>query len=124
MELKGNGKKAPILTAADTYLEVHPFDDWCVYENEMVEKAKIDPRAKLLLRLRLSNAVDCPIDKQGRILVPEFLRAHAKLERDAMIVGVGPHIELWDKVRFDEDLLNTQAHHDEIELLVAKGLGD
>jgi MraZ protein len=124
VELQRSGKKAPILTAADNFLELHPYDDWCAYEREMVDAARIDPRVKRFVRLRLSNAVDCPIDKQGRILVPEFLRKQAKLEHEAMIVGVGPHIELWDKARFDEDLLNTQAHHEEIALVVAKSLGN
>ncbi|HEX9397507.1 MAG TPA: division/cell wall cluster transcriptional repressor MraZ [Burkholderiales bacterium] len=35
-------------------------------------------------------------DGSGRILLPPALRQHARLERDAMMVGQGRYFELWD----------------------------
>jgi MraZ protein len=64
--------------------------------------------------MMLSGATECPIDKQGRVLVPQYLRDHAGIEREVTIAGVGPRIEFWDKSRFDADLLKTQARLSEI----------
>ena len=35
-------------------------------------------------------------DSSGRILLAPALRQHAKLEREAMMVGQGHYFELWD----------------------------
>ena len=57
----------------------------------------------------ISGATSCPIDKQGRILVPPHLREHAGLKREVTVAGVGPKIELWDRERFDQNLMQTNA---------------
>ncbi|HME70933.1 MAG TPA: division/cell wall cluster transcriptional repressor MraZ, partial [Myxococcota bacterium] len=66
----------------------------------------------------VSGALECPIDSQGRILVPPYLREHAALDRDVTIAGVGKRIELWDKSRFDQDLAMTKARIGEISAAV------
>ena len=41
------------------------------------------------------------IDKLGRVLVPASLREHAGLTRDLLWAGMGKHVELWDKGRYE-----------------------
>ena len=36
------------------------------------------------------------MDKQGRILIPGNLRDYAGLTREAMLIGVNDHVEIWD----------------------------
>ena len=48
-------------------------------------------------RLYLSAAVECEIDKQGRILIPPGLREHAELDKDVLWAGMGRTAELWAK---------------------------
>ena len=47
-------------------------------------------------RMMFSNAADCEVDKQGRILIPNALRDYAHLERESVLVGVDNRIEIWD----------------------------
>jgi MraZ protein len=54
-----------------------------------------DPTARQLRRLIFSSAVQCEIDRAGRILLPQFLRDAIQLKDTAMIVGVGGHFEIW-----------------------------
>ena len=56
-----------------------------------------DRNARNFVRFFLSGATECEIDKQGRFLIPANLREVAKLEKDAVIVGVGTRLEIWDK---------------------------
>ncbi len=42
-----------------------------------------------------------------------------RCEREVTIAGVGPRIEIWDKARFDADLMKTQARFNEIASTVA-----
>ncbi len=82
----------------------------------------LDPEAQAFARLMISGATECPVDKQGRILVPPYLRKHASLEREVTVAGVGPKIELWDKGRFEASLTNTQARYPEMAQSVAAKL--
>lgn len=53
-------------------------------------------RQLIKLKRRLFPAArTCPVDRAGRILVPESLRQHAGIEREATFVAVGKYIELW-----------------------------
>ena len=120
VELQRRSDQAPILTNAADCLHLYPFEDWCEFETQIVNVSRTDPDVQAFARLMVSGAMECPIDKQGRILVPPYLREHAKLEREATIAGVGPRIELWNKARFDAVLTQTQARYDEISSAIAK----
>ena len=48
-------------------------------------------------RFLLGSAATCEVDKQGRILLPAVLREFAGIEKDAVLVGVGSRIEVWNK---------------------------
>ncbi len=63
-------------------------------------------------RFLLSNAAPCELDKQGRILVPPFLRKYAGLEKDVILAGVGNRIEIWDSRTWMENV--TYEDMDEI----------
>jgi MraZ protein len=69
--------------------------------------------------MMISGAEECPIDKQGRMLIPQHLRDHAGLDREVTIAGVGPRLEIWDKARFEANLKQTQARYPEIARQVA-----
>mgnify|MGYP001436622536 CR=1 FL=1 len=48
-------------------------------------------------RLLFGSVAEVRPDRQGRILVPTHLREHAGLEREAVLIGVDDHLELWSK---------------------------
>jgi MraZ protein len=120
LELQRRSDRAPILTNADQCLLLYPYEDWCELEARIVGLSAFDPDVQSYARMMISGASECPIDAQGRILVPPVLREHAKLARETMVAGVGPRIELWDKARFDADLMKTQARYHEISSALAK----
>jgi len=57
-------------------------------------------KLKLLRRHYVGGAIECEIDKLGRLLLPSELREWGALERGVLWVGVGKRIELWDPARF------------------------
>jgi MraZ protein len=122
-ELQRRSDHPPILTNAHQCLELHPYEDWQQFEERIVSLATIDPRAQALARMMVSGAVECPIDRQGRILVPQLLREYAGLEREVTVAGVGPKIELWNSARFEANLIQTQARYEEISIDLAAKLG-
>lgn len=55
-----------------------------------------DVRGQAVRRRLYAMAVSCEIDKQGRILLPAQLREYAGLVKDATLLGVDNHIEIWE----------------------------
>lgn len=53
-------------------------------------------------RILFAGAVEVSLDKQGRINIPAHLRQWASLEREAVVIGVGRRIEIWDKNSWQE----------------------
>jgi len=119
VELERRSERAPILTNAYECLHLYPYEDWCEVERRIVENSTENLDVQAYQRMMISGASECPIDKQGRMLVPQHLREHAGLDREVTIAGVGPRIEIWDKARFDEDLNKTQTRFNEIASTVA-----
>ena len=56
--------------------------------------------SRAFVRLVLGSAVELPLDAAGRIRIPPELRLPAGLEHDAAFVGLGEHLELWDRAAF------------------------
>lgn len=59
-----------------------------------------DPNSRELMRRLTSEAETCPLDKQGRVMLPSALRALAGLTRDVVVIGVAKRIEIWDRARY------------------------
>lgn len=106
VDLQTQDDRPPILTNLVDCPAVGVFshDRWLEIEQRLASMSQMQPEIQSVQRLLVSGAVECPIDAQGRILVPPHLREHAGLERDVTIAGVGRRIEIWDRARFDEEL--------------------
>ena len=89
----------PFLTVDQDCLKLFPYEDWCQYEQKILAQATVDPEVQDYARFVISNAAETPIDKQGRILVPQYLREQAALDKDVTLAGVGATIEIWDPGR-------------------------
>lgn len=111
--------KPPIITNASFCLDLYAHEDWVRFEEQIVSIASVDPEAQAYARMMISGATECPIDKQGRILVPPHLREYAGLKRDVTVAGVGPKIELWDTARFEANLHLIQSRFEGVAQSVA-----
>jgi MraZ protein len=73
--------------------------------NSLVEKLETLPlsntKAREFSRFFFSSAAQCKLDTHARILVPTDLRAHAGLEKDVTIVGVGNRVEVWSRDKWE-----------------------
>ncbi len=55
-----------------------------------------DPGAREFRRRVFSGAVDLIPDRQGRILLPTYLREFANIDSDVVITGMLDHLEIWN----------------------------
>lgn len=79
--------------------------------------------ARNVRRLLFSGASDAPLDKQGRILLPQNLREYAFLGEMVVIAGLNTHFEIWATDRWGQVLNGLDANGSAIaEQLAAIGL--
>jgi MraZ protein len=65
-------------------------------------------------RLFYAQAQRVEADGQGRIRLPNNLATAAGITREAVILGVRDHLEIWDKTRWEEFLNQCQPRYDEL----------
>ncbi|MCB1214903.1 MAG: division/cell wall cluster transcriptional repressor MraZ [Deltaproteobacteria bacterium] len=90
-----------ILTTFDACLWAYPTAEWQLIEEKIAALPQFSSQVKALQRVFVSGASECPIDKQGRILIPPTLRDYAGLKREIVFVGMTRRIEIWAKERWD-----------------------
>lgn len=88
----------------DTCLFAYALDEWKKFEEKIVNRPLNRSDDRYFVRRLLAGAVDCPLDKQGRIGLPPALRQYAGLNREAVLVGVSNRIEIWSPERWNEYL--------------------
>ena len=74
-------------------LMVFPRGEWEKFRERL---AALPMSAQWWKRIFLGNAMDCEIDGNGRVLISPELRAAAGLSKEAVLLGMGNHFELWD----------------------------
>ncbi|MBP3348118.1 MAG: division/cell wall cluster transcriptional repressor MraZ [Clostridia bacterium] len=61
-------------------------------------------------RTFFGNASMCQLDKTGRLILPQILIDHAKIEKDVVIIGVFDKLEVWAKEAYDEYLASASVN--------------
>ena len=90
------GKSLVLTVHPDGCVLMYPAAQWEPVRAKVAAFPSFDPKASWWKRLLLGFEEHVAPDGSGRILLPTALRLHAKLERDAMMVGQGHYFELWD----------------------------
>lgn len=87
----------------DGCLWIHPLEEWRVFRSRIRELSSIDRESRQFRRFFLSGAVECDLDKQGRILIPAPLRRYCGISKDIVLAGMDTRIELWSAERWAEE---------------------
>jgi len=86
-----------VLTAhPDGCVLIYPLTEWEPVRAKVESFPAFNPQASWWKRLLLGFEEHVSPDGSGRVLLPGALRAHAGLQREAMMVGQGRYFELWD----------------------------
>ena len=98
----------------DTCLFVFTEDEWKKQEGRFRTLSFTNREAREFNRLYFSGASEVTCDRQGRILVPQYLKDFAKIKSDVMIVGVSNRIEIWSRENWGEFYKNTKDSFEKI----------
>jgi MraZ protein len=80
----------------DRCLGVFPAEEWGILAEKLRALPMTNPNAREFARFMSSGAVDVELDRQGRLLVPSYLREYAGLtEGEVVVVGALDRLEIW-----------------------------
>ncbi|HYC12833.1 MAG TPA: division/cell wall cluster transcriptional repressor MraZ [Stellaceae bacterium] len=89
--------KTLVLTAhPDGCALIYPMSAWQPVRERVQSFPSFHTQASWWKRLLLGFEEHVAPDASGRVLLSAALRQHARLEREAMLVGQGRYFELWD----------------------------
>jgi len=77
-------------------------EEWRKQEQKFKSLSFTKKEARKFNRLFFSGASEIICDNQGRILIPQYLKDYAHIQKDVIIIGVSNRIEIWDKARWKE----------------------
>ena len=78
-------------------LMVFPRNEWEKFRDRI---SSLPMQAQWWKRIFLGNAMDADLDATGRVLISPELRSAAGISKDAVLLGMGGHFELWDAATY------------------------
>ncbi|MCK9430247.1 MAG: division/cell wall cluster transcriptional repressor MraZ [Candidatus Omnitrophica bacterium] len=98
----------------DKCLFMFSEEEWRSQENKFKTMSFTKQQSRTFNRLLFSGAVEVSPDKQGRILLPQYLKDFGDIKKDVVIVGVSNRIEIWAKDTWRDFYSNTRQSFEEI----------
>lgn len=86
----------------DNCLVVQTNEQWQRTRETLRTLNTSNPRQRKFARMVTSHAEQTPLDKQGRITIPQLHRSYARLTKDIAVVGAETRVEIWDSERWDD----------------------
>ncbi len=112
--------KIVITRGLDYSLFLYTVDEWKKLAEKLASLPISTANSRAFSRLMLAGAMDCSIDKHGRVIMPGYLKEFAKINKKIVFAGLYNRVEIWS-----EDLwkkYKTQTEKDSNK--IAEQLGD
>lgn len=108
------GNKFILTKGLDNCLFIFSLEEWAKFEEKLKNLPVASKEARAFVRYFFSGAVECEIDKQGRLIIPQNLREHAKIEKELVAIGVLSRVEIWSKREWESYSTNADLGYDGI----------
>ena len=79
----------------DRNLVIYPKSEFEELAGRVMAKPMTDKGVRAFRRRVFSGAVDLEADRQGRILLPPYLREFAEIDGEVVVVGNYNYVEVW-----------------------------
>ena len=113
-------KGAVVTRGLDNCLFLYTLDEWKKLADKLVELPISKANTRAFARLMLAGAMDVELDKQGRLIVPEYLRSYSNIKKNVVITGLYNRLELWSEDVWDKYKKGTEKQSNDI----AEALGE
>lgn len=85
----------------DEFVAVHPLSGWSTVVEHLRALRDTSVRERAYRVMVAGQAHPDALDGQGRVTIPQRLRAWGHLDREVTVVGNIDHVQLWDRQRWE-----------------------
>ena len=86
----------------DACLAIHTRAGWDELATKVAALPITDQASRLFQRFVFAGAAEVELDRQGRVLVPAYLRESIDLGSESVVVGSRDHAEIWAPKAWDD----------------------
>ncbi|WP_042223864.1 division/cell wall cluster transcriptional repressor MraZ [Oceanobacillus manasiensis] len=108
------GETFIVTRGLDKCLFAYPMNEWKLLEDKLKKLPLTKKDARAFTRFFFSGAVECEVDKQGRINLPQPLRGYAALDKECVVIGVSNRIEFWASENWEDYFNDSEESFAEI----------
>lgn len=98
----------------DSSLFLYTMDEWKKLGEKLASLPISTANNRAFSRLMLAGAMDCDLDKQGRIVLPSYLQEFAKIGKKVVFAGLFNRIEIWSEELWNAYKVQTEKETTEI----------
>ncbi len=116
------GREVFITSVVGQSAVLYPLQVWEEIERKLAEVPSSN-RAKQRFLERVNYfGQQLKLDAQGRVVVPQILRERAEVIGEVMVSGRIEHLEIWNRERFDQKLLEEPFTEEDFQALAELGI--
>lgn len=104
------GSSAIVTKGLDSCLYLYPKGEWEKMAEKIANLPISSSSARSFARVMLAGAMEVELDKQGRVLLPAYLREYASIDGEAVLAGVYNRVEIWNKEAWKENTKNEEGN--------------
>ena len=90
------GEKVIITKGIESCLVVYTEKEFKIMSDKISNLTLTQSEARSFTRTILAGAMEITLDKLGRVLVPDYLKEYAGLNKSVVICGLSNRLEIWD----------------------------
>ena len=107
-------KGAVVTKGLDDCLFLYTKEEWKKLADKLATLPIAKANSRAFARLMLAGAMDVEIDRQGRMLIPDYLRKYADLKKKVVVAGLWSRVEIWGEDKWSSYKTKTENSSEEI----------
>ena len=110
VKFRNDLKKGAVVTRGlDNCLFLYTRSEWSKLAEKLATLPFSQANSRAFARLMLAGAMDVEFDKQGRAVLPEYLRQFAGLKKNIIVAGLYSRLEIWDEEKWNTYKKQTES---------------
>ncbi len=121
VKFRNDFKNGAVVTRGlDKSLFLYTNKEWKKLAEKLDKLPISQSKSRAFARLMLAGAMDVSLDKQGRVVLPDYLRSYCNLNKKAVVAGLYSRIEIWSEEEWERYKQQTENSSNDI----AEALGE
>ncbi len=103
---EASGNELVIRRGFEPCLILYPMIEYKKIYSKIAGLSEFNEEYRKLQRNFFRGSSVVELDNTGRLLIPKLMLGYSQLEKDAIVVGMGNKVEIWNPTLYEENLIN------------------